>query len=757
MLLFTLSIGLQIPAAQAQTTPDMSQYTTTNLTAAAGNQDESKKMLEGLLGKSFVDAPLVSSINTPSTILGDIFFVINSCVWMMLVGSIGWSCVMVIADSAKTGKVLGEKLSGLWAPIRGVLAIITGLPAWGGFSLSQAIVIFIATLGIGMTNLVMQQAITDESGVMQFVPSYSSSSAAPNLMSDLHAATQGAFALELCADALNYGAGKLSAGLPHADIQMQKIVAPNSMTRWDFGQCGYIQLQNRSNPNAASAAMADGLESVNSAFGFRVNSVNYDAIAQAVHKSADMTTDSLVRNTAALADSVYGQVSDYLYSNPTAQTAMEQGPQFVQATFDALNDIEQTATAQLSSGIVGATDNNVSGLNDEVMSDLEKGGWIKLGLLYSTFQQQSTAVNDAQHAFQISFNPNFASIQNSPYFQDIARFWQTANTDAPGGQIAQQKDDWLEKFLGYIGLGKNAMGDRSLGQSITTAIVQGVASNSGGNGIVNPVVAAKNLGDYLMTMGTTVLSIEPIGAVAGVIGGEYGKAVSLAVSHVMDTPMGAMAKTVAWVFLALGMFLSLYIPSIMWLAWIAALLEWLIVILEAFMFAPISSLMLADLRQEGLMAGASSKYIHYCLNVFLRPAFMVVAFFAASALQSIVGTFFINNFGAFIAGVQGNSVTGLASILGLVVIAGVVLFGLVHTCANLMTEMPARLLGWVGAGVDKTVNFFNGHHAGNTLRGMSGGGAGGAAKAEATEGGGGLSAKAAATGKAAASVAKTII
>jgi len=681
--------------AQAQTTPDMSNYTAENIGAAAGDNDLSKQILSGLAGADKVStwtAPLVPG--TPTTLLGNIIFAMNACIYGLITGAIIWIVITQVSVSASDGTVLGKQISGVWAPIRAGIGSIGGLPVFGGFSLLQSLVLMFAILGIGLANIMSNAAWDHVSDGMPLVPVMQSKTD-PNITNDLHDLIKNTFALEICRDASNYAAQQLSAGLSYREIPPAAESSQNDVVTYSFGTCGYVQLQTRSGKSPGTST----------SLGFTVDSVDYSGVADSVHAAARTAMSSVVQQVTALADGMYAQYTTATYNTADSAAASDDLKNIVGTSITQLKAIETQVNAQLSAGIKDGS-SKADATNSQYVAAVKRGGWLNLGLSSGTFFAQSAAVNDAMRSFTFSSNPLYLN-SSDKFVADAEQFWGLANVANQNGEQENQTGGWFDSFFA------TPTGNVSLGQNIASAIVNNTFSGSGGGSDVNPIVAMKNLGDYMMTIGETLLGADFImhTPLAYVIPG------GAVVKKMMDSKLGAMAEPVAWGLIALGLFLSIYIPGLMFLLFLAAVLEWLVQIVEALIYAQISALMFIDIRQEGLMQGASSKFILACLSVLLRPALIVVAFFVAMILQIKLGTYFLQAYSTWIANIQGNSVTGLLSIIGLVLLAAIYIGGLVQVTGNLMSTIPAALLNWTGGGSEsKHNNTFIGKHTGDAIR-----------------------------------------
>src|SRR5690606_31563099 len=146
---------------------------------------------------------------------------------------------------------------------------------------------------------------------------------------------------------------------------------------------------------------------------------------------------------------------------------------------------------------------------------------------------------------------------------------------------------------------------------------------------------------------------------------------------------GNIFLSILTIMFVLGALLSTYIPLIPFITWFSALTNYFSVVFEGFIAAQLWAMNHITTDGEGLAQRTERGYTHV-LNVRPRPTIMVLAFFLASALNIALGTLFLKMFAAALANAQGNSVTGLASIVAFVVIYVVSLIVMVQSIFNLI-------------------------------------------------------------------------
>jgi hypothetical protein len=190
-------------------------------------------------------------------------------------------------------------------------------------------------------------------------------------------------------------------------------------------------------------------------------------------------------------------------------------------------------------------------------------------------------------------------------------------------------------------------------------------------------------------------------------GGEAGLGVSAVVSHIPGegklaslaakaSGLGGAATTFSVMLVANGVILSVVLPLLPYLIWFAALVRYFSIVAESFIYSEIAVLAHMRMAGSGLSQGVAARLWTYSINLLLRPGLMVVGFVFGNYLCVLSGTLLLNTIADAFATAQGNSVTGVITILAFVLLLCVVLFGLVQTCMNAIHEIPDRALDWMG-------------------------------------------------------------
>lgn len=164
--------------------------------------------------------------------------------------------------------------------------------------------------------------------------------------------------------------------------------------------------------------------------------------------------------------------------------------------------------------------------------------------------------------------------------------------------------------------------------------------------------------------------------------------------------MGGRLATVLFIgAMVLGMVYAVYIPFIPFLPWFSALVSYFASVIEGLVAAQVWAFSHLSSDGEGMGQKTEKGYI-YILNMLLRPGLMVLGFFFASAILTLMGTFFLRQFGPALANVQGDTMTGPFIMIGALGVVMVTLIGLVQTVFNLVYEVPDRVISWFGHGLE---------------------------------------------------------
>lgn len=673
--------------AHAAGTPDMPTLSDIQAAAGAASQDgdTSRWIFKNLLG-DFGDSPF-SSIGQPSgTLLGGMFFIFNASIFAVGAGYILWTALTQIVVSANSGEVLGRQMSGVWLPVRIGTGSFGMLPVFGGFSLAQAVMMFAAILGIGMANMLNDVAIQNASSFSAIIPPPGLASPTKSKSIDMGIGAA-LFQSNVCALASAAYASRMSTG------SLSGWSTSASQIRYDASTKSVIT---SGSPDCGSVKMNGDETRSGWSFGYRNDAVDYSKIAELTSKVRDIRGESLqalqnaIQPLAAAWFQAYQASTQYTSGRTPQGTGSLQYPAYelFNAVAQVSTDEQQKIKEEYRSN--WSADSENQSLTRHAMSKMKDGGWMSLGSWYQTYAESNAALQSAAASSWFNITP-----------PSLTERGQIAQALAAAG-VAQAT---VEAGACPLSSLSTATGNCSAGQQLTAAIIESIAEGSGGTGMSNPVVTSKEIGDTVLdALGASWIAskVLPLIPGAGVAARGAIKLTSTLKSLMPSSDGGTLEKVGTYlitVFFFLGILLAVYIPFIPFICWFTALVAYFAAALEGLTAAQVWAFGHLHAEGEGMGAQTRQGYI-YLLNLLLRPSLMVFGFFFASAICTLLGTFFIQQLPAALANVQGNSSTGPFIIFGVLCVTALILLGLVQGSFNLIHEIPDRVINWFGSHIN---------------------------------------------------------
>lgn len=666
---------------------------------ASPTTDKSVEMLRSVLG-DFAVRPW-AYLGGSSTLMGALFTIFNGAIFIIAVWWGTWNIMRGVVGTAHEGEVLGKSLNTVWLPIRMVTGIVGIVPVFGGFNFGQVMLMLSALLGIGTANLMWSGAIT---ATAQFTAMLQPSISSPMAGSSMRQAAYGQFAMEVCRLAKQEEEAAAAAAnaatapadiLRHLNLPGQGILGGDKWgTMNKPGLCGSVGLYRKGTGRAPTT------------LAFRVASVNYDAIRNQVQAGYGTAygTFTLRINTIA------GQW--YTARRAAQQTAgAPSAPVPVDAIHAAVNDYG--IAAQMAAE-AAARSSDVNAISNAALNEMRTLGWAAAGAWYATYAEVNAAIADAVRSVDVRVtNPEAASSSMTAEAMDALA--KGVSDGQKSAAVANEGDSGFSVVKLLLGefMGANATGEWSLGQKIVEIVAGGVNAGSGGGGLVNPIIMFKNLGDYSMLFGeglhvVTAMMQTAAESATSVAGGAsavaskaglLGKVAALA----LDTAAGAIKGMLALLpmigtfAIGLGALMAIYIPMIPFITWAGGIVQWVVVLFEGLVAMTLGALAHMDSDGEGMGARAERTYV-FMLNVIARPACMLLGFFMASAIMIALGTFQVQLFMGAMANAQGNSITGIISILGYLTVLFILNWTLIQGLFNMIFLIPDNVIGMIGAG-----------------------------------------------------------
>lgn len=668
------ALAFFLPAvAAAQLTGDVGTSYDELVLASQQAGDHSRNILENLLA-DFAQNPF-TAVGQPDTLLGNLFFLFNSGIFIVGTALLSYFILSSVAQTAHEGEVLGKRINGLWVPIRVSLGVFGMLPVFGGFSLAQAVMMWFVILGIGLANIMTTKAISDTEMFNALIPPPGLSSPAPEtaFSGDL---VKNVFQMNVCAAAARRHHEELTWTLSQAPEVVMKEVSNGhllSVKNLSWGvNCGEVLLQKGELRDNAWHEL-----------GYRSAAVDYDSIKQVAEASYSAKLDQLdqiekqMMQEAGRFVDAYWEGKETNYQLDTSIFSLLA----VQANAAVSNYVKTQIQASKEAGDAGA-----SALTKAASESIRQGGWMSLGSWHSTYAEVQAALQTAAYHGQLKETPLF--IERNSYNSSVTRMVDISAQIS--GQPAPARDAGAE------------FKTNSPGRFLTSWLLDQAGTGTAGTGMTNPITLAKSAGDWMIATAVGVYSVTtifeniPLDKLAnltenipgaGWIGGIFGS---------LFSDLKTLLPIIAILLLVVGASLSIYVPLIPFLTWFAALVGYFVSVIEGLVAAQIWAFGHLSLDGDG-MGGKTEKGYMYLLNMLLRPPLMVLGFFFASALVILLGTFLVDSLRTVIENVQGNSVTGVISILGFLTIFAILLITMVSSCFDMIFALPDRVISWFGS------------------------------------------------------------
>jgi conjugal transfer/type IV secretion protein DotA/TraY len=698
--LFRLSVLLMACAALPALADSISMDTIHD--AATRTGDLSRQVLIMVFG-NVVNDPLNPG---DASMLGTMFFVLTA---IISATATFWFLFITVKRIGKTGHK-GEVFDGgftAMALLSTLMGFFSMVPLPSGWSLLQLLIIWAASIfGVGSANL-LTDAVTDsilngDSVVVQPV--------APQTAD----AARGLFEAYVCMEAVNSELQGMYNTSGSTDTPMM-TERPLDQSAGDG-----IVISNGS-AQCGSARLPPLQDSSTSAFTF---GITFDtSTLQAAQHNAFIT----LQNT--LVQDAVNYVNAFNSIQQSGSGTLPDAEAYIQ---NAAQAYETTLTQAISSQ--GGAQN----LQNQVVTQLKQYGWLSLGAWYQAIATANTKTNDVAKMVPVVTGPShqgdlgasalYAQIdtayraqqQNSTWTQPLGSTEVTATTDSKAiAAIAHAKtpDEAMADLLPWGGQWfANYLATMKFGQTDTDFSTQ-----------MNPMLKMKALGDYTLDGAETTFALFAAArtAVAVLDGKNLAAAITNAFTADGDTANGILEAISPLVYFlvallfSIGFSLSIYLPFIPFIYWMTGIASWIVCVLIAVVAAPLWAW-----THIGTESDKGSRALYgwvYLIDVMIRPTIMVFAFFFASAVIVAVGTVLNLLIAPAIASVQNNSVTGVVSIVGILLIYSRICTTAVSSLFSLQVVLPDFVIAWLGGRegikmmndmVDSTRNLFASFGAG---------------------------------------------
>lgn len=629
--------------------------------AAKRSTDLSRQLLVMIFG-DVVTNPL----STDATMVGQLFFIFNGIVFALAVIWFLMISLKHITRAGHTGKVFGSGATPM-SVVTTVAGFLFLVPTVSGWSLAQLVFLWaVSVMGIGSANL-MTDRIAD---LMKQGYSLVMQPVAPQTVSSARAI----YEMNLCMYATNAGLNSMYSqyGKSETPLMAIKPVTDGFEITNGSASCGSARL-----PASSKNSLTGWLFSPD---------VNTDAIETAQRSAMNQMQNTLSKDASAFFTALLNRQKNGSGTLPDAETAIQKAARTYEDT------INKVANAQ------GKGDELATAMTEQ----LKQRGWLSLGAWYQTFATANQKVNDAVTLKPVISGQSSlgdigvsdtlnnvmtayrAQLQNSPYTPPLGT--QTAKDSQP-----TNSEDPLSYLIAFT---------HKPMLHITNAIATtNIGSDQVNSNQMNPLLKMKAVGDYTLvtteviytsftaarivaetSSDSILLNIASLGA------GTYAKSIVLS--------LAGLVYFLLLILLGVAFSLSIYLPLIPFIYWLSAAANWIVSVLVGATGGTLWAATHIGTEEE---KGSRSAYGYiFLIDAQIRPMLMVLGFAFASLVIVAIGTLLNMFFGPVIANVQANSITGVVSVVGLLMIYARTCTTTVTRVFALQVTMPDYVISWLG-------------------------------------------------------------
>lgn len=631
--------------------------------AAKRSSDLSRQLLVMIFGDVVTDP-----FSTNTTMIGELFYIFNGVAFVL---AVIWFLIIGLKHIARAGH-LGKVFSGgdtSASVVTTVAGFITLAPTVSGWSLAQLMFLWaVSVMGIGSANL-MTDKIAD---LLASGFSLTHQPVAPQTVS----AARSIYEMNLCMYGVNNELSSMYSRYGQGGTPLMTIRKLSDGFEISNGnaRCGSVRLP------AAS-------DSKNSFWGLFGASVDTSNITSAQQNGLNQMQNDLNQAASRFVTALINRQQTGSGELPDAETDIQNA---ARAFEDRVN---QAVQAQ----------DNGNKLTSAMTEQLKKYGWLSLGSWYQTFATANQKVNDA------------AALK--PVVSGISGIGEIGAGDTLSGVMtayqAQLQNTSYTPPLGTPNIKNTQMADSDVPSAMLTNIFESpgqylanyFATSFSGNDIneqTNPLLKMKDIGDRtLVTTETALISFTLMRSAVET----YTKGVSGFFLEILSFKGSELAKNiivtispivffVLIILLGIGFSLSIYLPFIPFIYWLSGSANWVVSVLVGSTGGSLwAATHIGTEKDKG--SRAAYGYI-FLIDGMIRPMLMVLGFAFSSLTLIAIGTLLNILYASAIANVQSNSITGLVSLIGILMIYARLCTTTVSRVFALQITMPDYIISWLG-------------------------------------------------------------
>lgn len=674
-----------------------SAATSTATTSSAGgftipSGDISVGLITDVLGSGWQSWLSSGSTSGAGSVLAAMLSTYNTAILTVVVGIMVYTHAAGIADTAHKGELDNQRHHTLWTPMRQALALgmLAPFPGLGGVSVIQAGVVYCVMASIGMADTVYTSAITymsQNGGQITGLPTSGPQAFGADEVGQL-------LQTAVTADYLQnqgFTGGSFACQANSSSTMMCSVSGETSGgDTVPFGAMGGVTL-------TCGAGTAAGSSS--SGASTAMCSAREQGVMAAWQEIAPVATAIMSWQGASGAD--------------TSVSSLEGDVGTAIADYD--NDL---------SGAYGTIQNSETTGQSTAMSNFKttatSGGWASAGMFYYEMGQLNQTAQAAMEGGVSVLQANGTTI-NPLVDQDYDAFEQAAanymNTASTGGTI-----NTATATTAATGTASNdANGDMS---GFAATAIEKVQSFFGLQSLMSPLVNFAAGGDPILSLQTTgnlMLDAAESGILAygaaqttyDVAKGQGGTWEGWAVKQIpvvgnvlqagqstagaVLTLIGPIIWTVALSLLIAGITLAYYLPLAPAILFGLGVISWLILVLEAFVAAPLWAAAHALPGGGGLTGEGGRQGYNFMIGLLLRPVLLVIGLFISLGIMQAAAGFFIASLDVAFQSEWQGKIFGIVTLIASVLMLSGAMYAMTNRVVGVITWFPDSVVGWIGA------------------------------------------------------------
>lgn len=621
-------------------------------------------------------------------------------------GTLMFSYVAVIGtlNTAQDGELLGKKWSSMWVPLRFVFGTAMLVPLASGYSTVQHLILYLALVGGGGASQVWSAAAKDftapDAAVSMTQVSEDYRNQVKTMMRDI---LKSEACVQFLANTYSGGFGRVGPTAlpqPQAGTASTFVTVPGYQFQWGASpgsesgkrvdECGKLRTPSYQVSGESGGQFGRAYGATGSAERSAMPDVgrstalldSYVAMsraqAEAIEVAVPFLTDVARRLAAAAQQQPVGQ--------QTTVTDLS-----INAAINAATDAYMQRTRPVQTRIGQASEEDLK----RFLQASEASGWMmasssffQMGRIKSAANESIAALPKVTGRIEQGGTSAIYGVAEGPIYQDLG---------ATESRIADAFSDSSNGGGFFKDFGKNI--------AMMTGKVFGVDPKDPRHALVQ----IKDTGDRLLgtVEGASVLMVGAIasGLTAANIGGPL-NVIGSVFKELLYLSYPVLYSALIALF-GVAITMSFMLPMLPFMLSVGSILGWLMAVFSAMVAAPVWLAGHLHPEGEGFAGKGISGYM-ILLETVTRPIFMVLGLIGAFVIMDPMLKFVAWAFRANMSSIQGDSITGILSI---VVFAGIyvaIVFTVVRKSLSLIHALSEKVYTWIGganAGYDQAASF----------------------------------------------------